>query len=81
MNHVLAERRRREKLNERFVMLRTLVPLVTKMDKASILGDTIEYLKQLRRKIHDLESRCPSNHSKVADKRKVPFKYIILGFY
>ncbi|KAH7517203.1 hypothetical protein FEM48_Zijuj09G0037600 [Ziziphus jujuba var. spinosa] len=55
-NHVLAERRRREKLNERFIMLRSLVPFVTKMDKASILGDTIEYLKQLRKKIQDLEA-------------------------
>ncbi|KAF5462613.1 hypothetical protein F2P56_018603 [Juglans regia] len=55
-NHVLAERRRREKLNERFIILRSLVPFVTKMDKASILGDTIEYLKQLRKKIHDLEA-------------------------
>ncbi|MED6213707.1 hypothetical protein PIB30_095912, partial [Stylosanthes scabra] len=56
-NHVLAERRRREKLNERFIILRSLVPFVTKMDKASILGDTIEYVKQLRRKIQDLETR------------------------
>ncbi|KAF5455057.1 hypothetical protein F2P56_024671 [Juglans regia] len=56
-NHVLAERRRREKLNERFIILRSLVPFVTKMDKASILGDTIEYLKQLREKIQDLEAR------------------------
>ncbi|KAK1292025.1 Transcription factor TT8 [Acorus calamus] len=56
-NHVLAERRRREKLNERFIILRSLVPFVTKMDKASILGDTIEYVKQLRRKIQDLELR------------------------
>ncbi|KAI3668216.1 hypothetical protein L6452_43293 [Arctium lappa] len=55
-NHVMAERRRREKLNERFIILRSLVPLVTKMDKASILGDTIEYVKQLRKKIQDLEA-------------------------
>nr|GMD17137.1 putative anthocyanin transcriptional regulator [Ipomoea batatas] len=55
-NHVLAERRRREKLNERFIILRSLVPFVTKMDKASILGDTIEYVKQLRRRIQQLEA-------------------------
>ncbi|XP_031402895.1 transcription factor BHLH42-like isoform X2 [Punica granatum] len=56
-NHVLAERRRREKLNERFIILRSLVPFVTKMDKASILGDTIEYVKQLRMRIQDLETK------------------------
>ncbi|KAE8722884.1 Basic helix-loop-helix protein A [Hibiscus syriacus] len=56
-NHVLVERRRREKLNERFIILRSLVPFVTKMDKASILGDTIEYVKHLRKKIEELETQ------------------------
>lgn len=65
-NHVLAERRRREKLNERFIILRSLVPFVTKMDKASILGDTIEYVKQLRKKIQDLEAR---NHKMEIEQR------------
>lgn len=66
-NHVLAERRRREKLNERFIILRSLVPFVTKMDKASILGDTIEYVKQLRKKIQDLEALGRVG----SDKRKI----------
>eukprot|EP01018_Ginkgo_biloba_P034038 Gb_21415 [translate_table: standard] len=56
VSHVMAERRRREKLNDRFIVLRSLVPFVTKMDKASILGDTIEYLKQLERRVEELEA-------------------------
>ncbi|XP_027351058.1 basic helix-loop-helix protein A-like [Abrus precatorius] len=62
-SHVMAERRRREKLNERFLILRSMVPFITKMDKASILGDTIEYIKQLRDKIENLEV-CDCNTRK-----------------
>ncbi|PNT76831.1 basic helix-loop-helix protein A isoform X2 [Brachypodium distachyon] len=64
-NHVLQERKRREKLNERFIILRSLVPFVTKMDKASILGDTIEYVKQLRSRIQDLESSSTRQQQQV----------------
>ncbi|KAH7679554.1 Transcription factor MYC/MYB N-terminal protein [Dioscorea alata] len=56
-NHVLAERRRREKINKRFIVLRSIVPFVTKMDKTSILESTIEYLKRLQRQIEELKSR------------------------
>uniref|UniRef100_A0A7N0TQT6 BHLH domain-containing protein n=1 Tax=Kalanchoe fedtschenkoi TaxID=63787 RepID=A0A7N0TQT6_KALFE len=56
LNHVLAERRRREKLKRRFLVLRSLVPTTAKVDKISILDDTIKYLKELERKIDELES-------------------------
>ncbi|KAL0846762.1 hypothetical protein Bca101_020008 [Brassica carinata] len=65
LNHVVAERRRREKLNERFITLRSLVPFVTKMDKVSILGDTIQYVNHLCKRIHELES----THHEPAHKR------------
>ncbi|RYR01149.1 hypothetical protein Ahy_B06g079992 [Arachis hypogaea] len=67
-SHVAAERRRREKLNEKFITLRSLVPYVTKMDKASILGDTIEYVKQLHEKVKKLEEEDQRRRS--GKKRK-----------
>ncbi|KAK1314119.1 Transcription factor GLABRA 3 [Acorus calamus] len=56
VSHVLSERRRREKLNEKFVVLKSLIPSISKVDKASILGDTIEYLKDLEKRVEELES-------------------------
>ncbi|CAA6663501.1 unnamed protein product [Spirodela intermedia] len=55
--HVLAERKRREKLNEKFLALRSLVPSGTKVDKASVLGDTVNYIKQLLRRMEEYEAR------------------------
>ncbi|CAD5196922.1 unnamed protein product [Musa acuminata subsp. malaccensis] len=55
-SHVLSERKRREKLNEKFLVLRSLIPSVSKVDKASVLDDTIEYLKDLERRVQELES-------------------------
>ncbi|KAH9302673.1 hypothetical protein KI387_014256 [Taxus chinensis] len=54
--HVLAERKRREKLNEKFKILRSIVPFVTKRDKTSILRDAIDYMKHLQRRVVELES-------------------------
>ncbi|KAJ8754415.1 hypothetical protein K2173_002866 [Erythroxylum novogranatense] len=56
LNHVEAERQRREKLNQRFYALRAVVPNVSKMDKASLLGDAIAYIKELRLKLQTAES-------------------------
>ncbi|CAA0831555.1 Transcription factor GLABRA 3, partial [Striga hermonthica] len=55
-NHVLSERRRREKINERLMILGSLIPSGGKVDKVSILDHTIEYLKELERKLEVLES-------------------------
>ncbi|KAK9743218.1 hypothetical protein RND81_03G225400 [Saponaria officinalis] len=55
-NHVEAERQRREKMNSRFYALRSVVPYVSKMDKASLLGDTVAYINELKSKIQSLES-------------------------
>ncbi|GAB2273000.1 hypothetical protein Dimus_007813 [Dionaea muscipula] len=55
LNHVEAERQRREKLNQRFYALRAVVPNVSKMDKASLLGDAISYINELKSKLQSME--------------------------
>ncbi|XP_052136701.1 anthocyanin regulatory Lc protein-like [Oryza glaberrima] len=55
-NHVMSERRRREKLKEMFLILKSVVPSIHKVDKASILAETIAYLKELEKRVEELES-------------------------
>ncbi|KAL3635568.1 endoglucanase 3 [Castilleja foliolosa] len=55
-NHVLSERKRREKINERFSILGSLIPSGGKVDKVSVLDYTIQYLRDLERKVEELES-------------------------
>ncbi|XLR42440.1 hypothetical protein S83_027100 [Arachis hypogaea] len=55
LNHVEAERQRREKLNQRFYALRAVVPNISKMDKASLLGDAIVHINELQAKLKALE--------------------------
>ncbi|KAJ4827654.1 hypothetical protein Tsubulata_008276 [Turnera subulata] len=49
--HNQSERKRRDKINQRMKTLQKLVPNSSKTDKASMLDEVIEYLKQLQAQI------------------------------
>ncbi|EEF50316.1 DNA binding protein, putative [Ricinus communis] len=49
--HNQSERKRRDKINQRMKTLQKLVPNSSKTDKASMLDEVIEYLKQLQAQV------------------------------
>ncbi|XP_073047103.1 putative transcription factor bHLH041 [Primulina eburnea] len=57
LHHMINERKRREKLNESFQLLRSLIPVGSKKDKASVLTSTTEYLSSLKSKVEELSER------------------------
>lgn len=71
VNHVEAERQRRERLNNRFYALRSVVPNVSKMDKASLLNDAVIYIKELKGRIKELEAKLEepaAGHNKLENQ-------------
>ncbi|XP_068637490.1 transcription factor bHLH30-like [Aristolochia californica] len=55
-SHSEAERRRRQRINGHLATLRTLLPNAAKTDKASLLAEVVQRVKELRRHAADVVS-------------------------
>ncbi|XP_047165385.1 transcription factor bHLH18-like [Vigna umbellata] len=55
LDHIMAERKRRENLTKMFIALSALIPGLKKVDKVSVLNKAIEYVKCLEQRVKDLE--------------------------
>ncbi|XP_058195044.1 transcription factor DYT1 [Rhododendron vialii] len=71
-----AERRRRKKLNDRLLELRSLVPHITNMNKGTIVTDAITYIEELEKSATDLRNQLLEMEATVVEESKLPIEAI-----
>ncbi|KAI7741143.1 hypothetical protein M8C21_031079 [Ambrosia artemisiifolia] len=70
--HSATEQRRRSKINDRFSILKELIPHGDqKRDKASFLLEVIEYIRYLQEKAHKYEDSCRNNNNNSKNQRPI----------
>ncbi|KAK1588151.1 hypothetical protein Q3G72_020279 [Acer saccharum] len=67
---LISERRRRGWMKEKLYALRALVPNITKMDKASIVGDAVLYVQELQRQAKKLKTEICGLEASLASSHR-----------
>ncbi|KAI5388975.1 transcription factor FER-LIKE IRON DEFICIENCY-INDUCED TRANSCRIPTION FACTOR [Lathyrus oleraceus] len=63
---LVSERRRRGRMKDKLYALRSLVPNITKMDKASIIGDAVSYMQELQSQAKKLKAEVSGLEASIA---------------
>ncbi|ONK69544.1 uncharacterized protein A4U43_C05F24090 [Asparagus officinalis] len=81
--NIVMERNRRRKLNDKLYALRSVVPNITKMDKASIIKDAIDYVQELQEEERRLMTEVTELESAKKEKSNVSditqADYLVVG--
>ncbi|KAJ0960392.1 hypothetical protein J5N97_001785 [Dioscorea zingiberensis] len=64
-SHSEAERRRRQRINGHLATLRTLLPSAARMDKATLLGEVVRHVRELRGLASDVAGDAPGEGDEV----------------
>ncbi|EOY33688.1 Basic helix-loop-helix protein BHLH20, putative [Theobroma cacao] len=67
---LISERRRRGRMKEKLYALRSLVPNITKMDKASIIGDAVRYVQDLQMQAKKLKAEIAGLEASLAGSER-----------
>ncbi|KAE8729424.1 Transcription factor FER-LIKE IRON DEFICIENCY-INDUCED TRANSCRIPTION FACTOR [Hibiscus syriacus] len=67
---LISERRRRGRMKEKLYALRSLVPNITKMDKASIIGDAVLYAQDLQTQAKKLKAEIAGLEATLAGSER-----------
>lgn len=70
LHHMINERKRREKLNQSFQLLRSLLPAGSKKDKASVLSKTTEYISSLKSKVEELSKTNQTLEGRLLNRKE-----------
>ncbi|XWS41647.1 hypothetical protein CRYUN_Cryun17cG0100300 [Craigia yunnanensis] len=65
LKHRIAERHRRRRISQQYDMLRTILPTLIKMDKASVLGKTIRQVRELKKRVKEMKAVCRGSLERV----------------
>ncbi|XP_006372183.1 transcription factor bHLH35 isoform X2 [Populus trichocarpa] len=68
--NTVSERNRRKKLNDKLYALREAVPRISKLDKASIIKDAIDYIQDLQEQETRLQAEIMELESERSEKDK-----------
>ncbi|XP_015933641.1 transcription factor bHLH18-like [Arachis duranensis] len=67
LDHIVAERKRRQEITQRFIALSATIPHLKKIDKVSILSEAIAYIKQLKEQGKKLEEESRKKNRTVVE--------------